>query len=478
MTPRRTPAQHAAGRVPRGTFHEPVSHAALPVPACRAVRSSIAVQAKARIPMSMKQIEIVIIGGGQAGLAMSYYLTEQGRPHIVLEQGRIAESWHSQRWDSLCLVSPNRTVALPGFPYAGDDPDGFMGKDEVVGHLEAYARSFGAPVREGVRVTALEPGPDGAGFLVRTDDGTYDAAQVVIATGALQRPLIPPYAAELPAHVAQLVPYAYRNPHQLPDRAVLVVGSGQAGCQIAEELRRSGRPVYLSCGRSWWAPRRYRGRYVALWLRDIGWFDRTVDSLPPGARTGLPNPQFTGSGGGRDLNVHTLAAEGVVLLGRLCGIHDGKLFLAPDLAENLQWGDEQAMGTLRAIDDHIREQELDTPAADLPDYLRPAAELAQGTPAELDLDAAEVRTVIWATGYRPDLGWVQLPVLDPQGYPVQRRGVTAEPGLYFLGLDWLHSAKSGLFAGIGEDAAYLASVLGKQRIGTVSVAAVGAPPYP
>ena len=209
----------------------------------------------------------------------------------------------------------------------------------------------------------------------------------------------------------------------------------------------------------------------------MGWFDRTVDSLPPGARTGLPNPQFTGSGGGRDLNVHTLAAEGVVLLGRLQAIRDGTITLAPDLAENLAAGDEQAMGTLRAIDDHIREQVLDVPAADLPDYLRPAAELAQGTPAELDLDAADVRTVIWATGYRPDLGWVQLPVLDPQGYPVQRRGVTAVPGLYFLGLDWLHSAKSGLFAGIGEDAAYLASVLGKQRIGPLSVAAVEAPPY-
>src|SRR5215217_806329 len=353
--------------------------------------------------MSIKQIEIIIIGGGQAGLAMSYYLTEQGRPHIVLEQGRIAESWHSQRWDSLHLVSPNRTLALPGFPYAGDDPDGFMGKDEVVGHLEAYARSFGAPVREGVRVTALEPGPDGAGFLVRTDDGTYSAAQVVIATGALQRPLIPPYAAELPAHVAQLVPYAYRNPQQLPDRAVLVVGSGQAGCQIAEELRRSGRPVYLSCGRSWRAPRRYRGRDVALWLRDIGWFDRTVDGLPPGARTGLPNPQFTGSGGGRDLNVHTLAAEGVVLLGRLRRIRDGTFALAPDLAGNLAAGDEQALGMLQAIDEQIRTRGLDVPAAEQPAERRSAVELAQQAPTELDLAQAGIGTVIWATGYRPDL---------------------------------------------------------------------------
>jgi putative flavoprotein involved in K+ transport len=415
--------------------------------------------------MSIKQIEIVIIGGGQAGLAMSYYLTEQGRPHVVLEQGRIAESWRSQRWDSLCLVSPNRTVALPGFPYAGDDADGFMGKDEVVGHLEAYARSFGAPVREGVRVIALEPGPNGAGFLVPTDDGTYDAAQVVIATGALQRPLVPTYAAELPAHVAQLVPYVYRNPQQLPAGAVLVVGSGQAGCQIAEELRRSGRPVYLSCGRSWWAPRRYRGRDVALWLRDIGWFDRTVDGLPPGARAGLPNPQFTGSGGGRDLNLHTLAAEGVVLLGRLRGIRDGKFCLAPDLAENLEWGEEQAGVRLRTIDEHIRTRGLDAPAAEQPAERRSAVELAQQAPTELNLAQAGISAVIWATGYRPYLSWVRLPVLDVAGYPVQRRGVTSVPGLFILGLDWLHTAKSGLFTGVGEDAAYVgAQITGRNQV--------------
>jgi putative flavoprotein involved in K+ transport len=414
--------------------------------------------------MGTQHIEIVIVGAGQAGLALSNYLTEQGREHLILEQGRIAESWRSKRWDSLRLVGPNRTLELPGFPYAGEDPDGFMSKDEVAAHLEAYAGSFGAPVREGVRVTAVAPDPNSAGFLVRTDDGSYAAAGVVVATGALQRPYIPAIAEDLPARIAQVVPYAYRSPAALPPGAVLVVGSGQAGCQIAEELRRAGRPVYLSVGRSWWAPRRYRGRDLSLWLRAVGWFDRTVDSLPPGARTGLPNPQFTGSGGGRDLNVHTLAAEGVMLLGRLRGVRDGTIALALDLAENLAVGDEQAMSTLRAIDEYIREQGLNVPAANPPDYLRPAAELARGAPAELDLGAAGVSTVIWATGYRPDLGWVQLPVLDPQGYPIQRRGVTAVPGLYFLGLDWLHSAKSGLFAGIGEDAAHVAAQIADRAI--------------
>ena len=409
--------------------------------------------------MTVRQTDVVVIGGGQAGLDASFCLTEQSRAHVVLEQGRIAESWRTRRWDSLRLVGPNRTLELPGFPYAGGDPDGFMGKDEVAAHLDAYVRSFGAPLREGVRVTAVEPNPHGAGFLVRTDNGTHAATQVVVATGALQKPFIPGLAADLPAHVAQVVPYAYRNPAALPPGAVLMVGSGQAGCQIAEELRRAGRPVYVSVGRSWWAPRRYRGRDISLWLRDIGWFDRTVDGLPPGARAGLPNPQFTGSGGGRDLNVHTLAAEGVVLLGRLQGIQNGKLTFAPDLTQTLAWGDEQAASRLQSIDEHIRERGLDAPPADPPNYLRPVAELARESPMALDLAEAGITTVIWATGYRPDLSWVHLPVLDVAGYPVQRRGVTATPGLYILGLDWLHSAKSGLFAGIAEDAAYLAAVI-------------------
>lgn len=414
--------------------------------------------------MTSEAVDAVVIGGGQAGLSLSYHLTQQGRRHVVLEQGRVAESWRTRRWDSLRLVGPNRTLELPGFPYAADDPDGFMGKDEVAAHLEAYARSFGAPLRERVRVTTVDPGPDGSGFLVKTEDGAYHAAQVVVATGALQRPLVPSCATELPAHIAQVVPYSYRNPASLSPGAVLVVGSGQAGCQIAEELRRAGRPVYLSVGRSWWAPRRYRGRDVSLWFRDIGWFDRTVDGLPPGARAGQPNPQFTGSGGGRDLNLHTLAAEGVVLLGRLLGIRDGTVALASDVAESLAWGDEQAERRLLEIDEHIRERGLNAPAPDPPVYSRTAAELARGAPEELNLADAGIGVVVWATGYRPALHWVRVPILDADGWPRQRRGVTETPGLYVLGLDWLHSARSGLFAGIGEDAAHVAAVMAAESI--------------
>jgi putative flavoprotein involved in K+ transport len=406
--------------------------------------------------MGIEHVEVVIVGGGQAGLALSYYLTEQGRDHVILEQGQIAESWRTRRWDSLRLIAPNWSLRLPGFTYPGDDPDGFMGKDEVASHIETYARSFAAPVREGVRVSTVERDAADARFLVHTEADLYQAAQVVIATGALQRPRVPTWARELPTSITQVIPYEYRNPRQLPPGAVLVVGSGQTGCQIAEELVRAGRPVFLAMSRSWWLPRRYRGRDVSAWLRLLGWFDRSVDALPPGARTGMANPQLTGGDGGHDLSAHTLARQGVWLLGRLQSIQNGKAILATDLAATVTWGDAQARTVLHDIDELIGQQGLDMPAEEWPRDLTAAEPLTQEAAEELDLAAAGVSTVIWATGYRPDLSWVRLPFLDAEGYPIQRRGVTAVPGLYILGLDWLHTAKSGLFAGIGEDAAYLA----------------------
>ena len=354
------------------------------------------------------------------------------------------------------LIAPNWTLRLPGFAYSGDDPDGFMSKDEITAYLETYARSFAAPVREEVRVTAVECSPPDPGLLVRTDGEPLHATQVVLATGALQQPRVPAWAADLPSSVTQVVPYDYRNPAMLPPGAVLVVGSGETGCQIAEELVRAGRTVFLAGGRSWWAPRRYRGRDIAFWLRPLGWFERTVDDLPPGVRTGQANPQLTGSDGGHDINAHTLARQGVRLLGRLQGIRDGKAVFASDLAENLAWSDEQARTLLRAIDDLIAQQGLEAPAEDWPHDLTAPAESVHEAPTALDLAQAGISTVIWATGYRPALGWVGLPILDEEGYPIQRRGVTRVPGLYILGLDWLHTAKSGLFPGIGEDAAYLA----------------------
>ena len=406
--------------------------------------------------MSRQSVDVVIVGGGQAGLATSYCLTEQGWPHVVLEQARVAESWRSKRWDSLRLIAPNWSLRLPGLAYSGDEPNGFMGKDEVVAHLETYARSFAAPIREGVRVTTIERSPADPHFLVRTQDDSYLASQVVLATGALQQPRVPACAAALPTGVTQVVAPAYRNPQSLPPGAVLVVGSGETGCQIAEELVRAGRRVFLAGGRSWWAPRRYRGRDVAAWARLMGWFERTVDELPPGVRTGQSNPQLTGGDGGHDLNGHTLAREGVTLLGRLQEIRDGKAFFAADLAATLAWGDQQACIWLQAIDDLIAQQGLEAPREDWPSDLRTSEVSPHEAPTELALANVGISTVIWAMGYRPNLGWVGLPFLDAEGYPIQRRGVTTIPGLYILGLDWLHTARSGLFTGVGEDAAYLA----------------------
>ena len=362
------------------------------------------------------------------------------------------------------LIAPNWSLRMPGFAYAGDDPEGFMGKDEVVTHLETYARSFAAPVREGVRVTAIERGPADPHFLVRTQNGSYTATQVVLATGALQQPRVPAYASKLVAGVTQVVGPDYRNPQLLPAGAVLVVGSGETGCQIAEDLVQAGRRVFLAGGRSWWTPRRYRGRDIVIWFRLLGWFERSVDDLPPGVRTGQSNPQLTGSGGGHDLSAHTMARQGVQLLGRLQQIRDGRASFAADLAANLAWGDEQARTWLRSIDDLIEQQGLEVPTEDWPDDLVTSEESSHGAPTELDLADVGITSVIWAIGYRPHLDWVKLPFLDSEGYPIQRRGVTSMPGLFILGLDWLHTARSGLFTGVGEDAAYLAEHMAEHPI--------------
>ena len=315
-------------------------------------------------------------------------------------------------------------------------------------------------------MTSVERNSINERFLLRTEDGTLKAEQVVLATGALQQPKLPPEASELPSTISQMVAADYRNADMLARGGVLVVGSGETGCQVAEELVRSGRDVYLSGGKSWWAPRRYRGRDIAAWLRLTGWFERRVEDLPPGARAGQPNPQLTGAGGGHDINARSLARDGVRLRGRLRGIRDGTAFFRDDLNANVVSADAEARKLLESIDRVIETQQLDAPAEDLPPDLRrgdrgPAASAGEdrSAPLELDLGRTAISTVIWATGYRPDFTWVGLPFVDADGYPIQRRGVTSVKGLYVLGLDWLHTAKSGLFAGIGDDATYLASVI-------------------
>jgi putative flavoprotein involved in K+ transport len=397
--------------------------------------------------------DTVVIGAGQAGLAASYYLTQDGRDHVVMDRSRVGESWRTGRWDSFTLVTPNWTVRLPGFPYDGDEPDGFMARDEVVEYLENYARSFNPPLRLGVEATSVERLPGGGGYVVETSSGPIEASNVIVATGMFQNPKIPSFASAVPDRVLQVHSSAYRNPEVLPPGTVLVVGSGQSGAQMAEELYQAGRQVYLSVGSAGRAPRRYRGRDITRWLDKIGFY-RTVDMLPsPRAKFG-GSPHVSGKAGGRTLNLHQFARDGVVLLGHLTGIEGVKVSLAPDLKESLAKADRFAADLKKAVDAYILKAGLDIPEEPPGD-----GELRDGYQAEvlteLDLDSAAISTIIWATGYRFDFGWVRLPVVDGDGYPIQERGVTEYPGLYFLGLPWLYTVKSGLLSGVGADAAHV-----------------------
>ena len=412
-----------------------------------------------------EQVEAVVIGGGQAGLAISYYLTQQGRTHVVLEQAsQIAPAWRHGRWDSFTLVTPNWTVRLPGFPYQGSDPDGFMPRADVVRHLEQYAASFQAPVRYGVQVTAVDPVRDGQGYRVSTADGApYVAATVVVATGSFQFPKPSPFSGALPPETLQLHSSHYRNPSALPPGAVLVVGSADSGCQIAEELNESGRRVYLCVGRAVRRPRRYRGKDVMFWGVTRGTAEQTADQLPSPSARFAANAQLSGKYGGHTLNLHQLARDGVTLLGRLMGVDSDRIALAPDLQENLANADQASEDFKKGVDEFVRSTGMDVPEPELDPVDEVRSDAGKHAPATLDLKAAGITTVLWATGYGFDYSWVHLPVYDAYGLPVQQRGVTKFPGLYFLGMNFLYNRKSGILLGIGEDAAHIAAAIAVRR---------------
>jgi putative flavoprotein involved in K+ transport len=396
-------------------------------------------------------IETVIVGGGQAGLATSYHLTQQGREHLVLEQAsQPAEAWRNHRWDSFTLVTPNWMTRLPGAEYQGQDPDGFMPRDEIVAYFENYIERHRLPVRYRSPVSAVEQ--NGAGYFVHTNGSAIRAANVVIATGLFQTPKIPAIAANLPAELQQMHSSRYRNPQALPPGAVLVVGSAQSGCQIAEELYRTGRQVYLCVSRATRGPRRYRGKDITWWLEQTGFYQTTVDKIPSPQAKFAASIQATGRDGGHTINLHQFARDGVVLLGRLQDVQGGQISLAPDLRENLARADEFEADLVKKIDGYIAKTGMDVPPEALPE-LRDGYEADPIT--ELDLQAAGITSVIWATGYEFDFGLVKLPIRDADGYPIQKRGITGYPGLYFVGLPWLHTAKSSLLAGVGDDAALI-----------------------
>ena len=396
--------------------------------------------------------DVVVVGAGQAGLSISHELTAAGVDHIVLERGRLGETWRG-RWDSFCLVIPNWTVRLPGGHYRGDDRDGFMPKREIVSHLVGYAQSFRAPVQEGVTVTSLKPAGDGT-FLLTTSEGDMRANEVVLASGGYQKPHRPPAAAQLAASVHVIDAEAYANPSGLPPGKVLVIGSGQTGCQLAEEIFEAGREVYLSCGRAPWIPRRLDGRDTIAWLDETPFFDAQLSDLPnPGARL-LANPQTSGRSGGHELHFRTLQGQGVLLLGHFLGVSNGRAHFAPDLAESVAFGDARYADVCEAIRRACAARGVRGPE------MPPPPPFVADAPETIDLSG--VGTVLFTSGFRPDYtSWVRFPeAFDEMGFPLQQDGSsTVVRGLHFMGVHFQRKRKSATFLGVGEDATVLAEVI-------------------
>lgn len=400
--------------------------------------------------MTIEHIETLIVGGGQAGLTASDMLSRRGRPHIVLERARIAERWRTERWDGLRFQFPNWSVQLPDFPFPHTDPDGFTTSADIVDFLTGYAVFIAAPVRCGVDVVRLRRGTD-ARFHAETSAGPIAADNVVVATGPYQRPIMPDLLHDQP-DLFQVHAMGYRAPDQLPPGAVLVVGGGASGAQIAEELVRAGRRVFLSVGHHRRMPRRYRGHDLIWWLAEMKLDQTPVEKRGPDRAL----PLITGAYGGHTIDFRQFATQGITLLGRVVARRGGVLEIAPDLGDSLAAGDAAYGGFLELVDSYIERHGLRTP----PD---PDARTRLDDPPavrepmrRLDLAAAAISSVIWSTGYTCDFSWIDLPVLDGDGQPIHRHGITEVPGLYFLGLMWLSKMNSSFLSGVASDAERLA----------------------
>lgn len=398
----------------------------------------------------MQFVDTVVVGAGQAGLAASYELRKRGVDHVVLEKDRIGAGW-ADRWDNFCLVTPNWSVQLPGFPYDGDDPDGFMPRDDVVAYLNRYAASFNSPVTTGVKVTRVNSG-SGSDFEIEIEGKrAYRSRNLIISTGAYQKPYTPPGIDSLPGRLHKIFVTDYTNQSALPDGSVLIIGSGQTGCQLAEELSEAGREVVVSCGRAPWAPRRIGDKDLMWWLIESGFLDVDATTLPQEARL-FANVLASGHGGGHDLHYRTLADQGITLVGRFLGAENGSARFAPDLAESVGWGDAR----YKQLSDHFRNYASDN-GLDFPDLPEPVQFEATGVDA---LDLGPFGSVILTGGFRPDyrswLPWENA--FDEAGFPIQTEGASAVvPGLYFVGLHFMRTRKSALLCGVGDDAKVVAA---------------------
>jgi putative flavoprotein involved in K+ transport len=406
---------------------------------------------------------VIVVGGGQAGLSASYYLQRENIDHLVLEKHSVTHTWRNQRWDAFSLVTPNWQCALPGYSYnddfKGTDPHGFMRKDEINQYLAGFVKKVNAPVREGVAVQRVIPRAEG-GYQVHTSQGEFSADQVIVASGGYHTPIIPRLAERLPAAVNQIHSEQYRNPEALPAGNVLVVGSGQSGAQIAEDLHLAGRKVYLAVGDAPRCARFYRGKDVVDWLAQMGYYDIGVDTHPlrEGVRDNT-NHYVTGRDGGRDIDLRHFAREGMRLFGRLDGLQGTRLQFANNLAQSLDSADAVYNRINASIDQYIEQHAIDAPPGE---RYQPVWTPEQACD-ELDLEQEGITSIIWCIGFSPDFTWLEAPVFNGRGHPAHQRGVTAQPGLYFLGLPWLYTWGSGRFSGVAKDAQFLVDRISASR---------------
>lgn len=403
------------------------------------------------IEMTKSHYNTIIVGGGQAGLSVSHYLQQENIEHLVLEKRTVMHSWKNERWDSFTLVTPNWQCLLPNHPYDGDDPKGFMKRTEIIDYLDRFAAKVNAPVIEGIKVERITRRVEG-GYCVTTSEKEFTCDQVVVSSGGYHQPIIPRMAERLPESIVQIHSAQYKNASQLPDGAVLVVGCGQSGAQIAEDLHLEGKKVFLATGDAPRCARFYRGKDVVEWLEEMDYYKMSVDKHPlrEGVRDNT-NHYVTGRDGGRDIDLRKFATEGMELFGHLLDYDKGELKFAPNLARNLQYADDVYNNINQRIDAYIEQNNIEAPAGGVYEPVWAPEEERE----IYSLETSGITSVIWCIGFTPDFAWLDAPVFNGRGNPIHTRGVTAVDGLYFVGLPWLYTWGSGRFSGIDQDAKYL-----------------------
>ncbi len=408
--------------------------------------------------MSIEKVDTLIVGAGQAGIAMSEHLGNNGVPHLILEKNRVAEAWRSGRWDTLVANGPAWHDRFPNLEFTDLDADAFPAKERIADYLVDYATKVDAPIRTGVEVLGVQRTGGSAVFTVETSQGVIEASNIVVATGAFQHPVIPPVVPD-DSGITQLHSFHYRNPDQLPEGAVMIVGAGSSGAQIADELRRAGRKVYLSVGPHDRPPRAYRGRDFVWWLGVLGMWD--VAAQEPGKEH--VTIAVSGAYGGNTIDFRRLAGEGITLFGRTQSYKDGVLGFADDLGQNIANGDASYLSMLDAADAYIERTGIDLPPDPDARNVFPDPDCLSNPVRDLDLAAAGITSIIWATGFRQDFSWMKVDAFDDQGRPRHQRGVSSEPGIYFLGLPWQSRRGSTFIWGVWHDAKYVADQISNQR---------------